>query len=69
MLANAMWYQAAPEAVPTGLQFGPIIMSGEQIYIGIMSNLITLVPTLVIVFFFRKARRRKLRKNRYDTTI
>ena len=64
MLANAMWYQTSPEKVVTGVNFGPIILSGEQVYIGIMSNLITLIPTLLIVFFFRKARRRILRKNR-----
>ncbi len=64
MMTDAMWYDTAPEHVADGLKLGPVIISMEQIGIGIMSNLITFPIIFLIVFFFRKARRRVLRENR-----
>lgn len=64
MLINAMWYEFGEPTKPEGLWLGPVVLSLEQIVIGIMSNLITLIPALLIILCFRKARRRVLRKNR-----
>ncbi len=57
-------YDTTPEHVSGGFQIGPVIVSVEQIGIGVMSNLVTLPVIFLIVFFFRKARRRILRENR-----
>ena len=64
MLTNAMWYQTFPASVPEGLWLGPVVLSLPQILVGIFSNLITLIPALLLIFCFRKARRKVLRKNR-----
>ncbi len=57
-------YQAADETVNDGIKIGKITLSVQEIGIGIMSNLITFPPAFLIIFFFRKARKMKLRKNR-----
>ena len=57
-------YEQVPETVPDGIHIGVITLSVEQISVGVMSCLITFIPALLIVFCFRKARRRVLRPNR-----
>ncbi|CAG0912636.1 unnamed protein product [Notodromas monacha] len=70
MLANAMWYGTVPDQPGSGgVKFGPFSISQEQIGVGMMSNLVVLPPSLLIVFLFRKARPRKLRKSRIDQAL
>ncbi|XP_066985426.1 LOW QUALITY PROTEIN: polycystin-1-like protein 2 [Macrobrachium rosenbergii] len=70
MLVNAMWYGTVTEQPGTGgLQFGPFNLSPEQIGVGVMSNLIVFIPSMVIVLLFRKARPRKLRKSRVQEAV
>ena len=66
MLVNAMWYELYPESVPDGLWLGPVVLGLQPIIVGVMSNLITLIPAMLVIFCFRKARRRVLRRNRFD---
>lgn len=40
-----------------------------QLGVGFMSNIIVFVPSLLILFIFRKARPRKLRKNRIEVAV
>ena len=65
MLADAMWYGIMPEE-PTkvGLKLAFIKFTPEQLYIGCMVSLVTIVPTFVLMFLFKKSRRMRLRKNR-----
>lgn len=70
MLVNAMWYERAKEQPGKGgLSLGPFSLSMEQLAVGFMSNIIVFVPSLVILFIFRKARPRKLRKNRIEVAV
>ena len=65
MLADAVWYGIMPEE-PTkvGLKLAFIKFTPEQLYIGCMVSLVTIVPTFVLMFLFKKSRRMRLRKNR-----
>ena len=70
MLANALWYQLSDEQVNPSLKIGgKFIFSLEQIVIGLLANAITLIPALLMIFCFRLARRRKLRRNRINLAI
>ncbi|XP_037070763.1 location of vulva defective 1-like [Pollicipes pollicipes] len=70
MMVNAMWYGQVPSKPSTGaLKFGPLAVSPEQISVGFMSNIIVFVPSLLIVFLFRKSRPRKLRTSRIDDAM
>ncbi|KAK8392418.1 hypothetical protein O3P69_014648 [Scylla paramamosain] len=70
MLVNAMWYERVPEQPGKGgLSLGPFSLSIEQLGVGLLSNIIVFVPSLVIIFIFRKARPRKLRKNRIEVAV
>ena len=64
MMIDAVFYEIFPEEVSEGIRLGPVILSGRQIFIGILSNLITLIPGCLMVFLFKTARRYNLRKNR-----
>ncbi|KAK7111823.1 hypothetical protein V1264_011390 [Littorina saxatilis] len=71
MLANAMFYRSDGEekGVSSGITFGPFSISGAQIWIGIISNLIVFPVNFIIILLFRKARPRKLRPSRVDEAI
>lgn len=64
MLFDAIFYEIVEEGVPEGIRLGPVILSYDQIFIGIVSNLITMFPASVLIFLFKTSRTRKLRKNR-----
>ena len=53
----------------TGLGFGVVTLTPQQIWIGFMSSLITLPPSLLIMFIFRKSRIHKLRPSRVDEAL
>ncbi len=44
-------------------------MSVEQISIGFMSSIVTFLPSLLMIFFFKKSRRRVLRPNRITEAL
>jgi hypothetical protein len=63
-------YGVVPETVSaTGLGFGVVTLTPEQVWIGIMASLITLPPSVLIVFIFRKSRIYKLRPSRVDEAL
>ena len=65
MLADAMWYGVMPEQeTGGGIGLAFINFTPEQLYIGFMVSLVTIIPAFVIMFLFKKSRRMKLRKNR-----
>ncbi|CAF1390512.1 unnamed protein product, partial [Adineta ricciae] len=65
MLLNIMYYDLSNEAKSTnttqinGLAIGPLYITPQQIAIGVMVELLTLVPSLFIVQFFRRIRSRQ----------
>ncbi|KAL8606997.1 hypothetical protein ACOMHN_041386 [Nucella lapillus] len=68
MLANAMFYNTGSGS-STGITIGPFSVSPEQIFIGVISNLIVFPVNFVIITLFRKSRPRKLRPSRVDEAI
>ena len=69
MLADAMWYDTFPEKISTGITIGPLTVSLEETWIGILCNLITFPPAFLMIFFFRKARKMRLRPNRINKAL
>ncbi|XP_035695813.1 polycystic kidney disease protein 1-like 2 [Branchiostoma floridae] len=65
MLVSAMWYGILPDQPSSNaIRIGPLILSAEQIGVGLMSNLITFPINLIIVQLFRKSRPRRKRPSR-----
>ena len=70
MLANAMFYEkAADGAGGSALEFGPFALTPEQIYIGVISNLVVFPINFILVFLFRKTRPRHVRKSRIQEAL
>ncbi|UJR09075.1 hypothetical protein I4U23_013322 [Adineta vaga] len=65
MLLNIMYYDLSNEAKSAnqtqtnGLVIGPLYITPQQIGIGVMVELLTLIPSLFIVQFFRRIRSRQ----------
>ncbi|CAF1558986.1 unnamed protein product [Adineta ricciae] len=65
MLLNIMYYDLSTEAKTSNgtdsasLAFGPLYISPQQIGIGIMVELFSVVPSLLIVQLFRRIRPRQ----------
>ena len=68
MLCNAMYYDVAKEDV-NQWRVGPLVVSGTQLVVGVIINLITIPPLLLVIFLFRKSRRRILRPNRVNLAL
>ncbi|KAK3084232.1 hypothetical protein FSP39_010372, partial [Pinctada imbricata] len=63
MLASAMWYEFSQGMDTSGLgqlKVGPFTLSYQQLYVGTMSSIITLVPSLIVITIFRN---RKSKQN------
>ncbi|CAM1329796.1 Uncharacterised protein at_DN1626 [Pycnogonum litorale] len=69
MVVNIMWYGAARDKPGSGLKVGPFSLSPAQIGVGLMSNVIVFIPSLLIVVLFRKSRRHKLRPSRITEAL
>ena len=63
MFLNIMYYDLSNEAKTTnstsGFSLGPIYLSPQQVVIGIIVELIALIPSLLLVQFFRRLRPRQ----------
>ncbi|XP_078692040.1 polycystin-1-like protein 2 [Branchiostoma floridae x Branchiostoma belcheri] len=70
MLVSAMWYGILPDQPSSNaIRIGPLILSAEQIGVGLMSNLITFPINLIIVQLFRKSRPRRKRPSRIRVAL
>ncbi|KAG1677778.1 Polycystic kidney disease protein 1-like 2 [Nymphon striatum] len=69
MLVNIMWYGSTPSKPTSGLKVGPFSLSPAEIGVGVMSNIIVFVPSLIIITLFRKSRPRKLRPSRITEAL
>ncbi|XP_071129607.1 polycystin family receptor for egg jelly-like isoform X3 [Mytilus edulis] len=67
MLTNAMFYEK-DEGAKT-YTFGPFALSPEQIYIGVLSNIIVFPVTFLIITLFRKSRPKNKRPSRVQTAL
>ena len=70
MLVDAMWYGVVPEQSHTdGVDLSFLTFTFEQAYVGCMVTLVTLVPTVMIMIFFKKSKLCVLRPNRIDKAL
>ncbi|CAM1317953.1 Uncharacterised protein g6856 [Pycnogonum litorale] len=69
MLVNIMWYGSAPDKPGSGMKIGPFSLSPAQIGVGLMSNAMVFIPSLLIVTMFRRCRPRKLRPSRITEAL
>ena len=58
MLMNILYYEMDTSANRGGLEIGPFMLTPIQIGIGIVTNLITFPPTLLLVYLFRNSRQK-----------
>jgi len=70
MLANAMFYERTPSKTGQGAYtIGPFAFTPEQLYVGVISNLVVFPVNFIIVTLFRKARPRRLRNSRIQEAL
>ncbi|XP_055877058.1 uncharacterized protein LOC106077240 isoform X2 [Biomphalaria glabrata] len=71
MLANAMFYNTTSnkETATNSFSFGPFSVSPEQIYIGVVCNLIVFPVNVLLIYMFRKSRPHHKRPSRIDLAI
>lgn len=62
MLMNIMYYGMSSsdndDSSTDGLKIGPLSITPQQISIGIITNLVVMPPSMLLVFLFRKTRKR-----------
>ncbi|XP_064635025.1 uncharacterized protein LOC135492455 [Lineus longissimus] len=56
MLSNAMWYQTGTTGSSSALHIGPLRISFRTVFIGLMSSVIILPPTMAMVEIFSRTR-------------
>jgi len=57
MLFNILYYQQIDQSnIDNGLLLGPFYITYKQIYIGCIAELLSLIPSLLLVQFFRRIR-------------
>ncbi|KAJ8312335.1 hypothetical protein KUTeg_009708, partial [Tegillarca granosa] len=54
MVTSAMWYNTGPETSGKSISLGPFEMNFKQLYVGVMSSAIAILPSLLIVICFKK---------------
>ncbi len=62
MFLNIMYYDLSQDTTTanvTGLSLGPIYLSSEQVLIGVIVELFGLIPSILLVQFFRRIRTRQ----------
>lgn len=69
MLANALWYEFAPETAETGISFGNIKVTYLVLIIGFTSNFVSIPITLLIVMLFKYSKVKTLKENRIEKAL
>nr|KAG5709464.1 hypothetical protein BaRGS_023146 [Batillaria attramentaria] len=70
MLANAMFYRTDGNTnTGGGFTIGPFSLTPEQVFIGVVSNLIVFPVNFIVITLFRKSRPRRMRPSRVDEAI
>lgn len=65
MLFNILYYQQIHQSkLDNGLSIGPFYITSTQIYIGCIIELFSLIPSLLVVQFFRRIRRKKFNQTK-----
>lgn len=55
MITSAMFFKAeSPDISEMNLKIGPFKLTYKQFYVGLVSSLVTIVPSIIIVAIFRK---------------
>lgn len=72
MVASAMWFNQEPDpeeqdketaSTLRTVEVGPFKLSYKQLFVGFMSSLITLIPSIVIVAIFKNRRLKPMHRN------
>lgn len=53
MISSAMWYDTPEDKAMQTISVGPLKLNYKQFYVGLMSSLIALGPSLILVLLFR----------------
>ena len=53
MISSAMWYDSPDDIKMRTISLGPLKLSYKQFYVGFMSAMIALVPSMILVLIFR----------------
>ena len=53
MISSAMWYDSPDDIKMQTISLGPLKLSYKQFYVGFMSAMIALVPSMILVLIFR----------------
>ena len=53
MISSAMWYDSPANNKMQTISLGPLKLSYKQFYVGFMSAMIALVPSMILVLIFR----------------
>ncbi|UJR19382.1 hypothetical protein I4U23_022512 [Adineta vaga] len=72
MLSNIMYYDLSNEAkvkTSTNLSFGSFSITSDQILVGLISELISLIPSLLLIQMFRRLRSRHQRISPLEKVI
>ncbi|XP_052077930.1 polycystic kidney disease protein 1-like 2 [Mytilus californianus] len=54
MVSSAMWYDIPDDETTQSIILGPLKLNFKQFYVGLMSGLVALIPSIVLVLIFRK---------------
>ncbi|CAC5393050.1 PKD1L2 [Mytilus coruscus] len=54
MVSSAMWYDIPDVETTQSIILGPLRLNFKQFYVGLMSGLVALIPSIVLVLIFRK---------------
>ncbi|XP_067670971.1 polycystin-1-like protein 2 [Haliotis asinina] len=69
MLANAMFYEKQESKAGTDYKFGPFVLSPQQLYVGLIANLVVFPVNFAIIMLFRKSRARRQRPSRVEEAL
>lgn len=58
MLTNAMWYRTSQGVQTYGIHLGPFHLNYKQVYVGLMSSTITIIPGFLMAWIFRNRRQK-----------
>ncbi|XP_013386430.1 polycystic kidney disease protein 1-like 2 [Lingula anatina] len=57
MISNAMWFREEDDTT-SGIQLGPIKITFRQVWVGLMSSVLVVPPTLIIMEVFKRSKPR-----------
>ncbi|KAJ8298917.1 hypothetical protein KUTeg_022977, partial [Tegillarca granosa] len=77
MITSAMWYETGDQSDGSGIKIGPLKLNYKMVYVGFMSSVICVFPSLIIMHMFKNRRvrscklskRKKIEKHKDGRTF